>query len=149
MFSINSSATCTLRAPDTLTLTALAVMLWRIGVELQFQGRVTTRSSLLLVFCGAAPGRPAIARNAPQGTAQYRNGQLIERSRQTRSRWTPWKPVPGSAAHDIRQPVHVSACTPTGGSERNWCTRSPRSWSTSRQRLPDSLFDLVRLTPAR
>ena len=72
MFSINSlsSHLRTLRAYlDTLALTALGVMLWRIGVELRFHGPVLPlldHGAAGDLLAGAAAGRPAPARDAPQ-----------------------------------------------------------------------------------
>ena len=72
MFSINSlsSHLATLRAYlDTLALTALAVMLWRVGVQLQFHGPYYHYwvVLLLVIFWQVLQaGRAAPARHAPQ-----------------------------------------------------------------------------------
>ena len=76
MFSINSLSSHlhdAARYLDTLALTALAVMLWRIGVELQFHGPFyhywIVIALLVMFWHGAAPGRAAAARHAPAATS--------------------------------------------------------------------------------
>jgi signal transduction histidine kinase len=160
MFSINalSSHLQTLRYYlDTLTLTVLAVMLWRIGVELQFRGPFYHYWIMVLVVIFWQVLRQAGLRlhvtHRKNYELQYRNNQLIESlTRQTQAALDAVEiknRFLASAAHDIRQPVHAL------GLYADWLGSEPElvheiapkivESTKAVNALFDSLFDLVRL----
>ncbi len=160
MFSINSLSThlATLRAYlDTLALTALAVMLWRIGGELQFNGPQYHYwiAGLLLVFWQVLrqAGLRLHETHRKNFELQYRNNQLIESlTRQTQAALEAVEVKNrflASAAHDIRQPVHaLSLYADWLGSEPDLVHEiAPKIVESTKavNALFDSLFDLVRL----
>jgi signal transduction histidine kinase len=118
MFAINtlSSHVATMRAYlDALAGTALAVMLWRIGVELRFAGPAYHWWMVLLLAIFWQVLRQAGQRQhvtlRKNYELQYRNKQLIESlTRQTQAALDAVEiknRFLASAAHDIRQPVHA------------------------------------------
>src|SRR5512133_2818299 len=160
MFSINSlsSHLATLRAYlDTLALTALAVMLWRVGVQLQFHGPYYHYWVVLLLVIFWLVLRQAGLRlhvtHRKNFELQYRNNQLIESlTRQTQAALDAVEiknRFLASAAHDIRQPVHAL------GLYADWLGSEPElvheiapkivESTKAVNALFDSLFDLVRL----
>jgi signal transduction histidine kinase len=160
MFSINSlsSHLATLRSYlDTLALSALAVMLWRIGVDLQFRGPYYHYwiMALLVIFWQVL--RQAGARlhmtHRRNFELQFRNAQLIESlTRQTQAALEAVEiknRFLASAAHDIRQPVHaLSLYADWLGSEPELVHEiAPKIVESTKavNALFDSLFDLVRL----
>jgi signal transduction histidine kinase len=160
MFSINSlsSHLATLRSYlDTLALSALAVMLWRIGVDLQFRGPYYHYwiMALLVIFWQVlrqAGGRLHMT-HRKNFELQYRNAQLIESlTRQTQAALEAVEiknRFLASAAHDIRQPVHaLSLYADWLGSEPELVHEiAPKIVESTKavNALFDSLFDLVRL----
>jgi len=160
MFSINalSSHLATMRAYlDTLALTALAVMLWRIGVELQFRGPYYHYwiIALLLIFWEVLreAGLRLHVTHRRNFELQFRNNQLIESlTRQTQAALDAVEiknRFLASAAHDIRQPVHaLSLYADWLGSEPELVHEiAPKIVESTKavNALFDSLFDLVRL----
>ncbi len=160
MFSINSlsSHLATLRAYlDTLAMTALAVMLWRIGMELQFRGPSDHYYviALLLIFWQVLrqAGLRLHETHRRNFELQYRNNQLIESlTRQTQAALDAVEiknRFLASAAHDIRQPVHaLSLYADWLGSEPELVHEiAPKIVESTKavNALFDSLFDLVRL----
>ncbi|MCM2250921.1 MAG: HAMP domain-containing histidine kinase [Ramlibacter sp.] len=160
MFSINSlsSQLRTLRAfLDTLALTALGVMLWRVGVELQFNGPSYHYWVILLLLVFWQVLRKAGQRlhetHRKNFELQYRNNQLIESlTRQTQAALDAVEiknRFLASAAHDIRQPVHaLSLYADWLGSEPELVHEiAPKIVESTKavNALFDSLFDLVRL----
>ncbi|MDB5874584.1 MAG: putative histidine kinase, classic [Ramlibacter sp.] len=160
MFSINSlsSHLATLRAYlDTLALTALAVMLWRVGVELQFHGPYYHYwvIALLVIFWQVLrqAGLRLHMTHRRNFELQYRNNQLIESlTRQTQAALDAVEiknRFLASAAHDIRQPVHaLSLYADWLGSEPELVHEiAPKIVESTKavNALFDSLFDLVRL----
>jgi signal transduction histidine kinase len=160
MFAINSlsSHLPTMRAYlNALALTALGVMFWRMGVELQFQGPVHHYwiVALLLVFWQTLmqAGRRLHVTHRRNFELQYRNNQLIESlTRQTQAALDAVEiknRFLASAAHDIRQPVHAL------GLYADWLRGEPElvhelapkivESTKAVNTLFDSLFDLVRL----
>ncbi|MDP3618820.1 MAG: HAMP domain-containing sensor histidine kinase [Ramlibacter sp.] len=160
MFAINSLSTHlrTLRLYlDALTLTALAVMLWRIGVELQFRGPPYHFWIIALVVIFWLVLRQAGLRlhvtHRKNYQLQYRNNQLIESlTRQTQAALDAVEiknRFLASAAHDLRQPVHAL------GLYADWLGSEPElvheitpkivESTKAVNALFDSLFDLVRL----
>ncbi|WP_048442043.1 HAMP domain-containing sensor histidine kinase [Caenimonas sp. SL110] len=160
MFSINSLSTHlrTLRLYlDALTLTALAVMLWRIGVELQFRGPLYHFwiIALLVIFWQVLrqAGLRLHVTHRKNYELQYRNSQLIESlTRQTQAALDAVEiknRFLASAAHDLRQPVHAL------GLYADWLGSEPElvheiapkivESTKAVNALFDSLFDLVRL----
>ena len=160
MFSINSlsSHLQTLRFYlDTLALTALTVMLWRIGVELEFQGPFYHYWIIVLLVIFWQVLRQAGLRlhvtHRKNFELQYRNNQLIESlTRQTQAALDAVEiknRFLASAAHDIRQPVHAL------GLYADWLGSEPElvyeiapkivESTKAVNALFDSLFDLVRL----
>jgi signal transduction histidine kinase len=160
MLSINSlsSQLATMRTYlDTLAVTALAVMAWRMGVELHLRGPTYHwwLVTLLLLFW-------LVLRNGGQRLhethrknfeLQFRNTQLIESlTRQTQAALDAVEiknRFLASAAHDIRQPVHAL------GLYADWLGTEPElvheiapkivESTKAVNRLFDSLFDLARL----
>jgi signal transduction histidine kinase len=160
MFSINSlsSHLRTLRLYlDTLAGTALAVMLWRIGVELGFRGPYYHYwiIALLVIFWLVLrqAGLRLHVTHRQNFELQYRNNQLIESlTRQTQAALDAVEiknRFLASAAHDIRQPVHAL------GLYADWLGSEPElvheiapkivESTKAVNALFDSLFDLVRL----
>ena len=160
MFSINSlsSHLATMRAYlDTLALTAVAVMLWRIGVELQFSGPSYHYwvIALLMIFWQVLrqAGLRLHETHRRNFELQYRNNQLIDSlTRQTQAALDAVEiknRFLASAAHDIRQPVHaLSLYADWLGSEPELVHEiAPKIVESTKavNALFDSLFDLVRL----
>ncbi len=160
MFSINSlsSHLQTLRSYlDTLALSALGVMLWRIGVDLQFRGPYYHYwiIALMLIFWLVLrqAGRRLHMTHHRNFELQYRNNQLIESlTRQTQAALEAVEiknRFLASAAHDIRQPVHaLSLYADWLGSEPELVHEiAPKIVESTKavNALFDSLFDLVRL----
>jgi signal transduction histidine kinase len=160
MFSINSlsSHLATMRAYlDTLAITALVVMLWRVGIELQFRGPYYHYwvIALLIVFWQLLrqAGTRLHVTHRKNFELQYRNNQLIESL--TRQTQTALDAVEiknrflASAAHDIRQPVHaLSLYADWLGSEPELVHEiAPKIVESTKavNALFDSLFDMVRL----
>ncbi len=160
MFSINALSThlATLRAYlDTLALTALAVILWRVGVELQFRGPYYHYWIIALLLIFWAVLREAALRlhmtHRRNFELQFRNSRLIESlTRQTQAALDAVEiknRFLASAAHDIRQPVHaLSLYADWLGSEPELVHQlAPKIVESTKavNALFDSLFDLVRL----
>jgi signal transduction histidine kinase len=160
MFSVNalSAHLATLRGYlDTLALTALAVILWRIGGELQFRGPYYHYwlIALLLFFWQVLreAGLRLHLTHRRNFELQFRNNQLIESlTRQTQAALDAVEiknRFLASAAHDIRQPVHaLSLYADWLGSEPDLVHEiAPKIVESTKavNALFDSLFDLVRL----
>ncbi|ROZ72073.1 HAMP domain-containing sensor histidine kinase [Ramlibacter sp. WS9] len=160
MFSINSlsSHLATMRAYlDTLAFTALAVMGWRVGIELQFHGPYYHYwvIALLVIFWQVLrqAGLRLHVTHRKNFELQYRNNQLIESlTRQTQAALDAVEiknRFLASAAHDIRQPVHaLSLYADWLGSEPELVHEiAPKIVESTKavNALFDSLFDLVRL----
>jgi signal transduction histidine kinase len=160
MFAVNSlsSHLQTLRAfLDTLALTMLAVMMWRIGVQLRFHGPfyhywiVTLLVMFWMVLRQA--GLRLHLTHRRNFELQYRNNQLIESlTRQTQAALEAVEiknRFLASAAHDIRQPVHALGLYADWlGSEPDLVHElAPKIVESTKavNALFDSLFDLVRL----
>jgi signal transduction histidine kinase len=160
MFSINSlsSHLRTLRAYlDTLALTALAVILWRVGGELHFRGPSYHYwvIALLVIFWMVLrqAGLRLHVTHRQNYELQYRNNHLIDSlTRQTQAALDAVEiknRFLASAAHDIRQPVHAL------GLYADWLGSEPElvheiapkivESTKAVNALFDSLFDLVRL----
>ncbi len=160
MFSINSlsSQLATMRAYlNTLAGTALAIMAWRMGVELQFQGPSYHwwLVALLLIFWQVLrlAGQRLHDTHRRNFELQFRNNQLIESlTRQTQAALDAVEiknRFLASAAHDIRQPVHAL------GFYADWLGSEPElvhelapkivESTKAVNQLFDSLFDLARL----
>ena len=160
MFSINSlsSHLRTLRLYlDTLALTALGVMLWRVGVELRFQGPFYHYWIMVLLVIFWQVLRQAGLRlhetHRRNFELQYRNNQLIESlTRQTQAALDAVEiknRFLASAAHDIRQPVQALWLY------ADWLRSEPElvheiapkivESTKAVNALFDSLFDLARL----
>ncbi len=160
MFAINSlsSHLSTLHAYlDTLALTALAVMMWRIGVDLRFHGPlfhfwIVALLSIFWMVLRQAGLRLHVT-HRKNFELQFRNSQLIESlTRQTQAALEAVEiknRFLASAAHDIRQPVHAL------GLYADWLGSEPElvheiapkivESTKAVNALFDSLFDLVRL----
>lgn len=160
MFSINSlsSHLPTMRAYlNTLAATALVVMGWRIGVELEFNGpRYHWWLVVLLVIFWQIlreAGFRLHTTHRRNFELQYRNNQLIESlTRQTQAALDAVEiknRFLASAAHDIRQPVHALSLY------ADWLRGEPElvdeiapkivESTKAVNQLFDSLFDLARL----
>ena len=160
MFSINSlsSHLATMRAYlDTFALTALAVLAWRMGVELRLQGPSYHwwLVALLLIFWQVLrhAGLRLHDTHRRNFELQFRNAQLIESlTRQTQAALDAVEiknRFLASAAHDIRQPVHAL------GLYADWLGTEPElvhelapkivESTKAVNQLFDSLFDLARL----
>jgi signal transduction histidine kinase len=160
MFAINSLSMNlpTLRQYlDALTMTCLAVIFWRIGVELQFRGPGAQYWLCLLAVIFWQVLRQAGFRlhitHRRNYELQYRNRQLIASlTRQTQAALEAVEiknRFLASAAHDIRQPVHAL------GLYADWLGSEPElvhdiapkivESTKAVNALFDSLFDLVRL----
>ncbi|HEX2545011.1 MAG TPA: HAMP domain-containing sensor histidine kinase [Ramlibacter sp.] len=159
-FSINTLSThlSTLRAYlDTLAATVLAIMAWRMGVELRLQGPAYHwwLVVLLLVFWQVLrhAGQRLYETHRRNFELQFRNAQLIESlTRQTQAALDAVEiknRFLASAAHDIRQPVHAL------GLYADWLGSEPElvhelapkivESTKAVNQLFDSLFDLARL----
>jgi signal transduction histidine kinase len=160
MFAVNSLSTHlpTMRAYlDTLAVTALLAMAWRMGVELRFAGSPTHwwLVAMLLVFWQVLR-QAGLRQHGTQRKSyelQHRNNQLIESlTRQTQAALDAVEiknRFLASAAHDIRQPVHAL------GLYADWLGSEPElvhelapkivESTKAVNALFDSLFDLVRL----
>jgi signal transduction histidine kinase len=160
MYSVNglSSRLATLRAYlDTLAVTALAVLAWRMGVELRLQGPAYHWWLVLLLLVFWQVLRHAGLRlhetYRRNFELQFRNAQLIESlTRQTQAALDAVEiknRFLASAAHDIRQPVHAL------GLYADWLGTEPElvhelapkivESTKAVNQLFDSLFDLARL----
>jgi signal transduction histidine kinase len=160
MFSVNSlsSHLRTLRLwLDVLCVTCLVVMMWRVGVELQFRGPFYHWWIVMLLVTFWQVLRQAGTRlhntHRRNFELQYRNNQLIESlTRQTQAALEAVEiknRFLASAAHDIRQPVHAL------GLYADWLGAEPElvhdlapkivESTKAVNALFDSLFDLVRL----
>jgi signal transduction histidine kinase len=160
MFSINalSSHLKTMRAYlNTLAGTALAVMAWRIGVELGFQGPRYHwwLVAMLVIFWQVLreAGYRLHVTHRRNYELQFRNNQLIESlTRQTQAALDAVEiknRFLASAAHDIRQPVHALSLY------ADWLRSEPElvdeiapkivESTKAVNQLFDSLFDLARL----
>lgn len=160
MFSINalSSQVGAMRAYlDTLALTALAVMAWRMGFELRFHGPAAHwwLAVLLVIFWQVLrkAGERLHDTHRRNFELQFRNNQLIESlTRQTQAALDAVEiknRFLASAAHDIRQPVHAL------GLYADWLGSEPElvhelapkivESTKAVNQLFDSLFDLARL----
>jgi len=160
MFSINthSSHLATMRAYlNTLAVTALAVMGWRIGVELEFGGPRYHwwLVALLVIFWQVLreAGYRLHVTHRRNFELQFRNNQLIESlTRQTQAALDAVEiknRFLASAAHDIRQPVHALSLY------ADWLRSEPElvdeiapkivESTKAVNQLFDSLFDLARL----
>ena len=160
MIAVNSlsSQLATMRAfLDTMAATALAVMAWRMGVELRLQGPSYHwwLVGLLIVFWQVLrhAGQQLHATHKRNFELQFRNAQLIESlTRQTQAALDAVEiknRFLASAAHDIRQPVHAL------GLYADWLGTEPElvhelapkivESTKAIHQLFDSLFDLARL----
>lgn len=160
MFSINSLSAHlpTMRAYlNALALTALAVIGWRIGIELKFGGPYYHYWLVVLLLLFWQVLRQAGLRlhvtHRKNFELQFRNNQLIESlTRQTQAALDAVEiknRFLASAAHDIRQPVHAL------GLYADWLGSEPElvheiapkivESTKAVNALFDSLFDLVRL----
>ena len=160
MIAVNSlsSQLATLRAYlDAMAATALAVMAWRMGVELSLQGPAYHwwLVGLLLAFWLVLrhAGRQLHETHRRNFELQFRNAQLIESlTRQTQAALDAVEiknRFLASAAHDIRQPVHAL------GLYADWLGSEPElvhelapkivESTKAVHQLFDSLFDLARL----
>ncbi len=141
---------------DALALSALAVVLWRAGVDLQFgdahyYGLIVLMLIFWLVLRRA--GRRLHLTHRRNFELQYRNNQLIESlTRQTQAALEAVEiknRFLASAAHDIRQPVHALRLYADWlGSEPELAHEiAPKIVESTKavNALFDSLFDLVRL----
>ncbi|WBY03248.1 HAMP domain-containing sensor histidine kinase [Ramlibacter tataouinensis] len=160
MFSINSLSShlpTMRRYLDTLALTALAVIGWRVGVDIHFSGPNQHGWMVLLLVIFWQVVRHAGLRlhltHRRNFELQFRNNQLIESlTRQTQAALEAIEiknRFLASAAHDIRQPVHAL------GLYADWLGSEPElvhdiapkivESTKAVNALFDSLFDLVRL----
>jgi signal transduction histidine kinase len=160
MFSVNILSThlATVRAYlDTLAATALAVMAWRMGIELHLQGPGYHwwLVGLLMLFWLVLrhAGQRLHETHRRNFELQFRNAQLIESlTRQTQAALEAVEiknRFLASAAHDIRQPVHAL------GLYADWLGTEPElvhelapkivESTKAVNQLFDSLFDLARL----
>lgn len=160
MFSINSlsSQVRTMRAYlNTLAVTALAVMAWRMVAELRLEGpHYQWWLVVLLLFFWQVlryAGQRLHETHRRNFELQYRNNQLIESlTRQTQAALDAVEiknRFLASAAHDIRQPVHAL------GLYADWLGSEPElvhelapkivHATKAVNQLFDSLFDLARL----
>jgi signal transduction histidine kinase len=160
MVAVNSlsSQLATMRAYiDTMAGTALAVMAWRMGVELGLQGPSYHwwLVALLLLFWQVMrhAGQQLHETHRRNFELQFRNAQLIDSlTRQTQAALDAVEiknRFLASAAHDIRQPVHAL------GLYADWLGTEPElvhelapkivESTKAVNRLFDSLFDLARL----
>ncbi|HYE40173.1 MAG TPA: HAMP domain-containing sensor histidine kinase [Ramlibacter sp.] len=160
MFSINSlsSQRATMRAYlDAFAATALAVIAWRMVVELRLQGPSYHwwLVALLLMLWQVLrhAGERLHATHRRNFELQFRNTQLIESlTRQTQAALDAVEiknRFLASAAHDIRQPVHALGLYAEWlGSEPELVHElAPKIVESTKavNRLFESLFDLARL----
>ena len=160
MYSINSfsSERATMRAYlNTLAVTTLAVMGWRMAMELRLQGPAYHWWLVLLVLIFWQVLRRAGDRlhdtHRRNFELQFRNNQLIESlTRQTQAALDAVEiknRFLASAAHDIRQPVHALGLYAGWlGSEPELVHElAPKILESTKavNQLFDSLFDLARL----
>jgi len=160
MFSINSLSSherTLCRWLDTLVLTSLVVIFWRVGFELKFQGPFYHGwlIALIVIFWQVLRRAGQRLHNTHRRNfeLQYRNTQLIESlTRQTQAALDAVEiknRFLASAAHDIRQPVHaLSLYADWLGSEPELVHEiAPKIVESTKavNALFDSLFDLVRL----
>ena len=160
MFSINnlSGLQASMRAYlNTLAVTALAVVAWRMGVELRLQGPAYHwwLVLLLLVFWQLLrhAGQRLYETQRRNFELQFRNAQLIESlTRQTQAALDAVEiknRFLASAAHDIRQPVHALGLYAgwLGAEPELVHELAPKIVESTRavNQLFDSLFDLARL----
>lgn len=160
MFAVNSLAAHLPTARsyvDGLIGTTLAIMAWRVGVDLGFHGPVYHYWFMAVLLVLWQVLRQS-ARRLHQGSRrnfelQYRNTQLIESlTRQTQAALDAVEiknRFLASATHDIRQPVHAL------GLYADWLVSEPElvhelapkilESTKAVNTLFDSLFDLVRL----
>jgi len=153
-----SSHLATMRAYiDTMAATTLAIMAWRMGLELRLQGPSYHwwLVGLLLVFWQVLrhAGQRLHETHHRNFELQFRNAQLIESlTRQTQAALDAVaikNRFLASAAHDIRQPVHAL------GLYADWLGTEPElvhelapkivESTKAVNQLFDSLFDLARL----
>jgi signal transduction histidine kinase len=153
-----SSQLATMRAfLDTIAGTALAIMAWRMTVQLRMQGPAYHwwLLALLVVFWQVLrqAGLRLHETHRRNFELQFRNAQLIESlTRQTQAALDAVEiknRFLASAAHDIRQPVHAL------GLYADWLGTEPELMrdlvpkivesTKAVNRLFDSLFDLARL----
>lgn len=160
MFSVNSLSMQLRSMRGYLTAmaaTALVVVLWRLGLERQFQGPSYHwwLLVLLLLFWQVlhVAGQRLHQTHRRNFELQFRNNQLIESlTRQTQAALDAVEiknRFLASAAHDIRQPVHAL------GFYADWLGSEPElvhelapkivESTKAVNRLFDSLFDLARL----
>ena len=160
MIAVNSlsSQLATMRAYiDTMAATVLAVLAWRMGVELHLQGPSYHwwLVALLLVFWQVLrhSGEQLHETHRRNYELQFRNAQLIDSlTRQTQAALDAVEiknRFLASAAHDIRQPVHAL------GLYADWLGTEPElvhelapkivESTKAVNQLFDSLFDLARL----
>ncbi len=160
MFSINSLSShlpTMRRYLDTLAITALAVIGWRLGMDIHFSGPNQHGWMVVLLVLFWQVVRHAGLRlhltHRRNFELQYRNNQLIESlTRQTQAALEAIEiknRFLASAAHDIRQPVHAL------GLYADWLGSEPEmvhdiapkivESTKAVNALFDSLFDLVRL----
>jgi signal transduction histidine kinase len=160
MFATNalSSQLATVRSfLDLMAATALAVVGWRMAVELRLQGPAYHwwLVGLMLMFWGVlrVAGRHLHETHRRNFELQFRNAQLIESlTRQTQAALDAVEiknRFLASAAHDIRQPVHAL------GLYADWLVNEPElvqdlvpkivESTKAVNQLFDSLFDLARL----
>jgi signal transduction histidine kinase len=160
MFSVNSlsSHLATMRAYlDALAATCLAVMLWRMVLELRLQGPGYHwwLVALLVLFWQVLrhAGTRLHETHRRNFELQFRNRRLIESlTRQTQAALEAVEiknRFLASAAHDIRQPVHALGLYADWlGSEPELVHElAPKIMESTRavNQLFDSLFDLARL----
>jgi len=160
MFSVNnlSAHLPTFRRwLDPLSLTCLAVIFWRDGVELGFHGPMYhyVLAALIVVFWQLLrqAGQRLHQTHRRNFELQYRNNELIESLRRQTQAALDAVDIKNrflaSAAHDIRQPVHAL------GLYADWLSSEPEmvhqiapkivESTKAVNALFDSLFDLVRL----
>ncbi|HZY16382.1 MAG TPA: HAMP domain-containing sensor histidine kinase [Ramlibacter sp.] len=160
MFSVNnlSNQLAAMRGYlDALAVSALAVMAWRMVVELELQGLEYQwwLLTLVVMFWQALrqAGRRLHRTHRQNFELQFRNSQLIDSlTRQTRAALDAMEiknRFLASAAHDIRQPVHAL------GLYADWLSSEPElvhelapkivESTKAVNQLFDSLFDLARL----
>jgi signal transduction histidine kinase len=160
MFSINSLSShlqTLFRWLDTLAVTSLGVILWRVGVDLHFNGPFYHWWIVVLIVIFwqvlRQAGRRLHNTHRRNFELQYRNNQLIESlTRQTQAALEAVEiknRFLASAAHDIRQPVHaLSLYADWLGSEPELVHEiAPKIVESTKavNALFDSLFDLARL----
>ena len=160
MFTVNTLSN-NLRAlkayVDTMALTTLAIMMWRMGVQLQFRGPKYHWWLVTLVLIVWQVLRTGGVRlhmtNRKSFELQFRNNRLIESlTSQTQAALDAVEiknRFLASAAHDLRQPVHALGLYADWlGTEPDMVDElAPKIVDATKgvNALFDSLFDLVRL----